>query len=145
MLPTSQAGHQTHQTTTGVYIPHTSQPNAASFNTSPKLSPQKDDQAKMMVVGATSSSSILLVHRMAAFLGHGWAKVSGLARRPTKKAKEKLSVARDERNMPSSRRENDLVSWYSCCDALYFVRKWEKTCGRAKFRAEKTTKAGASI
>jgi len=43
---------------------------------------------------------------------------SGEDMRPTRKASEKLSVARDERNMPSRRREKHLIRWNCCTESL---------------------------
>jgi hypothetical protein len=62
----------------------------------------------------------MLSHRMTAGLtadlesvaGHGCMNESGLARRPTSNAREKLRVASDDRNIPSRIREKHLISWY---------------------------------
>ena len=49
---------------------------------------------------------------MAGELGQGCMNVSGVLRTPTMSAREKLSVARELRNMPRRRREKERMSWY---------------------------------
>lgn len=57
------------------------------------------------------------------------------------RASEKLSVASEERNMPRSSREKDVMSWYCCVVGLYvLVRMADRMCGRAVFSTRKTAK-----
>ena len=71
----------------------------------------------------------------------GRTKVSGLDRSPTMRASEKFSVARDDRNMPSSRSEKDVMSWYCCAVGLYvLVKTADKTYGSAVLKARKMAK-----
>lgn len=59
---------------------------------------------------------------------------------------EKLSVARDDRNIPKSSRENDFISWYCWCVGLkYCVITPENTTGKATLKAEKAPKTYGSI
>lgn len=51
-------------------------------------------------------------HRTAGSRDHGRIKDSGEDKRPTMREREKLSVARAERNMPSRRREKHCISVY---------------------------------
>ncbi len=61
-------------------------------------------------MGAITFRKPVDIKRIAVDLGHGWAKVRGLAIRPTKSARLKLRVARVDRTIPSMRREKDLMS-----------------------------------
>lgn len=106
----SHAGHHTPQIMTGVYIPQTSQPKAASLRTSPMLTLKYVETEYSAAVGDASWRKAAHAQRTAGWRGQGCMKDSGLAMTPTRKAKEKLRVARAERNMPSKRRENDLMS-----------------------------------
>ena len=109
-LPASHAGHHTHHTTTGVKVPQTSHAKAASRRIVLISSRQTTVAATSTAVGATALSSAMQAKRIAGDCGHGCIKVKGLVRRPTSSARLKLSVAREERNMPRRRRENDLMS-----------------------------------
>lgn len=109
-MPTSQAGHHRHQTTTGVYIPQTFHPKLASFNRSAMLICQSWAAAYTTVGGATMLSNPAKDQRRAGFLT-GWTKLNGLDSTPTRKAREKLSVARVERHIPRTSKEKDFVSW----------------------------------
>jgi hypothetical protein len=46
--------------------------------------------------------------------GNGRKYDNGVENNPTKKAREKLRVAREARNIPRRSREKDLMSWYCC-------------------------------
>jgi hypothetical protein len=98
----------------------------------------------MTVDGATTLSRPARDHRRTGFL-RGWTKLSGLARRPTRKAREKLRVARVERHMPRTSREKDLVIWKCCWVGLEKIeRRREMTKGRTAETTEKMAKAGES-
>ena len=99
-------------------MPHTSQPNAASCKTSPMVMLEYVAAAYKTVGGATRFSRPEATNRTGAFSGHGCVNDRGVASRPTRKAREKLSVASVDRNMPRRRREKDLISWYCCVDGL---------------------------
>lgn len=153
--PTNQAGHHTPQTTTLVYIPHTRHPKAASRSTSPRLLTlpwppcQFADPIQIVstAVGATRFSTVVQIQRMTVCLGQGLAmNDSGHERRPTMSEREKLSVARDERNMPSSKREKHCIRVY--CWAVgqnLVVRRLERRCGRAMLAMVRTAKTGVCI
>lgn len=108
--PAIHAGHQTHQMTTGVYMPHTFHPNAAFRNTSPTSRPKKAVAENITAVGDTSCNSAEDAYLAKSFLGHGCTKVKGLASSPMKNASEKFNVARADRNMPSRSSEKHLMS-----------------------------------
>jgi hypothetical protein len=113
--PTTQAGHQTHHTTTCVHRPCTLHPNAASTNTLPTSTPQNLHIASTTTGGDSNCNSPLSTTFRILLLGadpgvevveKGWpTKERGEARRPMRKAREKLSVASVARNMPRRRRE----------------------------------------
>jgi hypothetical protein len=72
--------------------------------------------------------------------------MSGEERRPMKKAREKLRVAREERKMPRRRSEKDLRSWYCCgvrCMNVSVIA--ERRIGRAAFAAANRPKVGLRI
>lgn len=121
--PINQAGHQIHHTTTCVHKPETVHPNAASNNISPTSTPHQLQPAKA-TTGGDSKCSKTLARTFLDFIdppkeeatygakdGDGSAmggvprKDSGVERRPTRRAREKLRVERVARNMPRSRRE----------------------------------------
>ncbi len=113
--PTTHAGHQTHHTTTCVHKPCTLHPNAASSNTLPTSTPQSLHIASTTTGGDSNCNSPLSTTFRALLLvavsgveavEKGWpTKERGEARRPMRKAREKLSVASVARNMPRRRRE----------------------------------------
>jgi len=79
-------------------------------------------------------------------LGRGWIQVSGEASRPTRKAREKFSVARDERNIPRRRRENDFMRRYCSAVGLKWVVRWvERKGGKALLKIAKMKKTIESI
>lgn len=120
--PTNQAGHQMHHTTTCVHKPETLHPNAASSSISPTSTPHQLQPAKA-TTGGDSKCSKTLVRNFLDFIspldeeayaakdGEGSAmggvprKESGVEKRPTRRAREKLRVERVARNMPRRRRE----------------------------------------
>ena len=72
--------------------------------------------------------------------------VRGVARRPTRKAREKLRVAREERKSPSKRRENDFMSKYCwVVGAKKCVRVRERMNGSRLFMAAKPMRTAVSI
>lgn len=120
--PTNQAGHQMHHTTTCVHKPETVHPNAASNNISPTSTPHQLQPAKA-TTGGDSKCSKTLAKTFLDFVdppneaaygtkdGGGSAmggvprKDSGVEKRPTRRAREKLRVERVAMNMPRRRRE----------------------------------------
>ncbi len=122
-LPTSQAGHQTHQITTWVHSPFTCHPKAASASTSFTCRPEYQHAIHTTTGGDTVCSSIVeiilrLVERGASLLSGmysgGPTNVKGVESRPTNRASEKFSVARVAKNMPRRSRE---IHWMRtwCC------------------------------
>ena len=79
-------------------------------------------------------------------LGRGLIHVRGEERRPTRKAREKFRVAREERNMPRRRSEKDFMRRY-CWDVRlkWVVRKMERMGGRMLLTMAKMTKTLGSI
>lgn len=110
--PTIQAGHHTHHTTTGVYVPVTSHANAACLSTSPNPYPTFSSRpgsplaTNTTVVGDKTYKTTIDNH-LRGELGQGRTNVRGALKTPTRKASEKLRVASEERNMPSRRREKE--------------------------------------
>lgn len=121
--PINQAGHQMHHTTTCVHKPETVHPNAASNNISPTSTPHQLQPAKA-TTGGDSTCSKTLARTFLDFVnppneeaaygtkdGDGSAmggvprKDSGVEKRPTRRAREKLRVERVARNIPRRRRE----------------------------------------
>ena len=119
--PATQAGHQTHQTTTCVHTPQTSHPKAACVKTV-STSALKYQHAASRTTGGESTfnsarASVLRTYLRGREVVCGlmrWMKLSGAQRRPTMKEREKLRVARVERKRPRMRREKDLMRWYCC-------------------------------
>lgn len=109
VVPISQAGHHTHHITTGVYIPHTFQPKLAALSTSDMLTPLVHAADEITTGGEVSINRIARNHLVTRLLV-GWMKVRGLARSPTRKASEKLSVLRVARDTPRINSEKDFVS-----------------------------------
>lgn len=143
-MPTSQAGHQRHHTTTGVYMPQTFQPKLASFNRSAILMSQIWAAAYKIVGGDTTLRRPARDQRRPRFLT-GWTKLSGLESTPMRKAREKLRVARVERHMPRTRREKDFVSWKCCIVGLVTrVRRREIAKGKIAEMTENAAKVGES-
>lgn len=121
-VPTNQAGHQMHHTTTCVHKPETVHPNAASSNISLTSTPHQLQPAKA-TTGGDSKCSKTLAKTFLDFIllppeGAYGAKVGeesamcgvprkdrGVEKRPTRRASEKLRVERVARNMPRRRRE----------------------------------------
>jgi hypothetical protein len=63
-------------------------------------------------------------------------------------AREKLRVARVERNMPRRRREKDLIRLYWCGVVGVVgkvVRRWERAGGRRVLRRAKVAKRGVRV
>lgn len=122
ILPTNQAGHQTHHRMTCTHNPFTFQPKAASANASPISKPQKMHIVEMNTGGDSSSrpavDRILLVMGGKTSLGSTEAekglptKDRGAARRPINSESEKFKVARVAKNIPNRSRENDWIRRY---------------------------------
>jgi hypothetical protein len=91
-------------------MPQTCHPNAVSCNTLPTPTPHAVAAEYSTAVGAIRFNPPATAH-LTASLSKGCVKDSGEDKRPTRKAREKLRVAREDRNMPKSRREKDLMSW----------------------------------
>ena len=91
-------------------MPLTSHANAACCSTKPKSSPQINAPASRTAVGAIRFRRSVKVTLSAG--PAGLMKEMGLVNRPTIRARLKLSVASDERNMPRSRSEKQRISWY---------------------------------
>ena len=64
IAPTNHAGHHTHQTTTWVFIPQTSHPNAASCSISPIPKPQNLLPASKTVMGVSACTRTERIVRM---------------------------------------------------------------------------------
>lgn len=109
VIPISQAGHHIHQMTIGVYIPHTFQPKLAAFRTSVKVTPLVHVVVNITIGGEVNINNTAKMPLVATLLV-GRIKVRGLAKSPTRKAREKLSVLRVARDTPSINSEKDLVS-----------------------------------
>lgn len=105
-IPTTQAGHQMHQITTAVYIPHTFQPKLAPKSTSAREIRHSWAAEYMTTGGATALSNPAREYLMTG-LALGWTKVKGLVSSPTRKAREKLSVASVAKDIPSKSKEKD--------------------------------------
>lgn len=109
VVPMSHAGHQTHQMIIGVYIPHTFHPKLAAFSTSDIVIPLVHAADDITIGGEVSINRITRNNLVTRFLV-GWMKVRGLARSPTRKASEKLSVLSVARDTPRISSEKDFVS-----------------------------------
>jgi hypothetical protein len=115
--PLNHAGHQTHHTTTGVHIPHTSHPKAASASTVSTGTPVYQHAANITAGGErrfiTARPSAVVtcntVGDAVICLDIRPMKLRGAQRRPIMKDSEKFNVARADRNRPSRRREKDLI------------------------------------
>jgi hypothetical protein len=78
--------------------------------------------------------------------GIGYIYVKGVVKRPMRKAREKLSVAREERKSPSKSRDNDFMSKYCwVVGAKKCVRVVERMNGSTLFIAAKAKKTAVSI
>jgi hypothetical protein len=86
-------------------MPITSHPNAASLSTSPIA--VKLPCFKTAVAIASTTGGLKIASGIDQNLEPSRTKDSGVARSPTRRDREKLRVARVERNMPNSKREND--------------------------------------
>jgi hypothetical protein len=125
-------------------MPQTFHPKLASFNKSAMLISQICAAAYNIVGGATMLSSPARDHRRAGFFT-GWTKLSGLESTPMRKAREKLRVAKVERHMPKTSKENDFVSWKCWMVGLVTsVRRREMAKGRIAETTEKPANAGES-
>ena len=114
-MPATQAGHQTHHTTTHVYMPHTVHPKAASRSTSPIPTPAHTAPAKITTGGENATSraadaGFKYGEHVALVLGR--TKESGEESRPTAKERLKFRVARVERNIPRSNNDKEWMSVY---------------------------------
>jgi hypothetical protein len=79
-------------------------------------------------------------------LGTGWIQVNGEERRPTRKAREKFRVAREERNIPRRSREKDLMRRYCWAVGLKrLVKRMERMGGRTLLSMAKLTKTAGNI
>lgn len=134
--PISQAGHQTHHTTIPVRMPQTLHPKAASLKTVTTGISQYQLPARTTVPGV-SRLSRSPESKAAGWEDIGRTKLKGAERRPIIKAREKLRVARDERNMPNSRREKDVSNVYCWAVGLKLrIRILEATKGRITLTAQ---------
>jgi len=113
--PTIQAGHQTHQTITCVHNPLTLHPNAACISTISTPIPQYQ-QTAVKTTGGENVCNITLLITLIPILNTVLSgmlnlrcSAGGKARRPIRKAREKLRVARVARNMPRRRREKHFI------------------------------------
>jgi hypothetical protein len=95
--------------TIGVYIPHTFQPKLAAFRTSVTVMPLIHAVVDITIGGEVNNSNTAEMPLVAKLLV-GRMKVRGLAKSPTRKAREKLSVLRVARDTPKINSEKDLVS-----------------------------------
>lgn len=115
-LPINQAGHHTHQTTTWVHMPQTSQPKAASVRTVSTDTPVYWQTPRRTTGGDTRlrrpKPRPEIARRACAGPCKRVMKLSGVQRRPIMNEREKLRVASVERERPRRRREDDLMRWY---------------------------------
>jgi hypothetical protein len=95
--------------TIGVYMPHTFQPKLAAFKTSIRVTPLVHAVVDITIGGEVNINNTAKMPLVATLLV-GRLKVRGLARSPTRKAREKLSVLRVARDTPRINSEKDLVS-----------------------------------
>ena len=114
--PINQAGHHTHQTTTCVHMPHTSQPNAACVRTVSTGTPVYQQTPKRTIGGERmfkrSGPRTDTPYRTGADPSTRLMKLSGAQRRPIMKEREKLRVARVDSDKPKRSRANDLINKY---------------------------------
>ena len=141
--PINQAGHHTHQTTTWVHIPQTSQPKAAWVRTVSTETPIYRQTPRRTVGGETRLRStrprLEIAKRNGAEPCKRATKLSGVQRSPIMNEREKLRVARVERERPRRSRENDLMRWY-CWGMIGFdrPRPLERIAARRRGRTMST-------
>lgn len=145
VAPINHAGHHTHQMTICVVNPDTFQPNAASLSAWETPTPRYLQAAQNIEVGANRFSSKVAIATWRGFPCIGCTCDKGVAKRPISSAKEKLSVASDDKNIPSNSSENDFMSSYCCMVGLNVAAMSLLTrYGSNKFRTANTATANGS-
>lgn len=107
------------------------------------LSFQYAAPASKTAAGLTAFNNAKQTALAAALFGKGLTNDNGAERRPMIIAREKLRVAREERNMPRSRREKDLMRLYCWRVGRWnVVRRLERVGGRIVLIRRKSPKRG---
>ena len=155
--PANHAGHHTSQITTCVHKPWICHPRFAAVRISVTLVLVAQVAIKVNVKGLSTASKSTTPAQTILWLTpteDEWeellpgslgiqrcTKERGTVSRPTKNAREKLRVARADRNIPSSNREKHETSVRSWrVGGRMLARRSEATCGRRKATIVEKTK-----